>query len=190
MKKLALLLLVFALMIGSTAWAGHSYTIHSSSHTYDEYDNKVDIDMEDGSILITNEDDDVTVEITEDHELLVDDDGVSLDAEQQKLVAAFYTEVVDIREQGIAVGWEGAKIGMDGAKLGAKAIGRLIKMLLTRYDEDDMERDMERDADKIEVKAELLEVKAEVLEKLAHQIEEHTFELFDTVDELKELDWF
>lgn len=189
MKKLTILFLCFALMAGS-ALAGSRYTISGRSYTYHENDNLVDIDMEDETIIITNEDNNALVEITEDYKLFLDDDEITLNAEQQQLVTEFYTLVVDIKEQGQAVGWEGARIGLDGAKLGAKAIGRLVKMLLTRYDEDDMERDMERDADRIEARAELLEVKAEALEKMAFRIEESSYELFDSVDELRDLDWF
>ena len=130
------------------------------------------------------------MEITEEYELFVNDRQVKLDADQQKLVEEFHVLAIDIVDHGKNLGWEGAKIGVSGAKLGMKAIGRVFKMLFTSYDEDDFERDMERDAEALEARAEKLESKAEIIEKMADDLEYVTEEMFDSIPELSELEWF
>ncbi len=71
-----------------------------------------------------------------------------------------------------------------------KAIGRLMKMVFTSYDEDDFERDMERDADEIEAQASKLEDRAKIIERMADDLEYVTEDLFDNVPELRRLEWF
>jgi chaperonin cofactor prefoldin len=79
---------------------------------------------------------------------------------------------------------------MEGAKLGLKAVGGVFKMMLTSYDGDDLDRDMEWEAEKLEKKAKRLEEKAEDIEELAEDLERIVEEMNETIPEIGELDWF
>ena len=65
---------------------------------------------------------------------------------------------IDIHGPNIAkmLGIEGAKIGAGGVKLGFTAIAKVVKLLSDEYDTDDLEEDLEREAEKLEKKAERL----------------------------------
>lgn len=193
MKKVAIGALAFLLVFGTTALAGdRCVTIHGHHDWHDDADlDEVEIDL-DGDVVVLEHErfDNGPVEITKEYELFVDDRQVKLDAERQEMVRDYYDLVTDIHDEAKAIGWEGAKVGVEGAKLGVTAIGRLVKMLLTSYDEDDFERDMERDAEEIEKRAESLEEQAEVIEEMAYDLEDLTYLMFDEVDELRDLDWF
>jgi hypothetical protein len=187
MRRLVPILLIFLLM-ASVVQAGK---VHRTYHYDRDDDMVVRLDMEDDDIILEHKRfDDPRVVITKDHELLIDGKKVDLTADQQEMVAEYYKLVADVKEIGLDIGWEGAKIGLEGAKLGAKAVGRVLKMIFTRYSEDDLEYDMDRDAELIEEKAERLEKKAEYIEELAMDLEDLTYEMFDEIDELKELEWF
>ena len=199
MKKYALLLFV-VLFAFSSVYAKKYKKVKDDdedNYVYVISDDKIgdigdiDIELEDGSVILTEEGEvENVVEITEDYELYVNDRQVNLTPEQQDLVEEFHVLVFEMVDEAKYIGWEGAKVGVSGAKLGMKAIGRLFKMIFTSYDEDDFERDMERDAELLEVKAEKLEDKARIIEKKARDLEDITEELFDDVPELRRLGWF
>lgn len=157
-------------------------------HLFDEDD--VDVKIEDGSLLIINEDEDQTVEITEEYELYIDDRHIETNEEQQELIAVYYNRMINITEFAKMLGIEGAKIGVSGVKLGFTAIAKVVKLLSEDYDEDDLEEDMEREAEKIEKKAELLERKADRIEEMADELEDLHYELRRSIPELRALDWF
>jgi len=151
----------------------------------------VKYEIEDGSIFISHHglrhD---RVEITEDGQLHINDEFVELDREQQRLVATYYDLTMDIVSQAKNVGQEGAGVGIEGAKLGLKAVGGVFKMMFTSYDGDDLDQDMEWEADKLERRAERLEEKAEDIEELAEELEWTVEEMEETISELRELGWF
>ena len=187
MKKYALFL--FVVLFAFSSVYAKKYKKYKDddkdNYTYVIGDNEIgelgdiDIEIEDGSVILT-----------EDYELYVNDRQVNLTPEQQELVEEFHVLVFEMVDEAKYIGWEGAKVGVSGAKLGMKAIGRLFKMIFTNYDEDDFERDMERDAELLEIKAEKLEDKARVIERKARDLEDITDVLFDEVPELRKLDWF
>lgn len=199
MKKIFIVLFVVLFAFGSV-YAGKykkSKDKNLNSYTYVIDDDNVaeigdiNIEIDNGSVILTEESEfENVVEVTEEYELYVNDRQIQLTPEQQELVEEFHGLVFEVVDEAKCIGWEGAKIGVSGAKLGMKAIGRLLKMLFTSYDEDDFERDMERDAELLEVKAEQLEDKARVIEKMADDLEYITELLFDEVPELRRLDWF
>ena len=78
---------------------------------------------------------------------------------------------------------------MAGAGMGMKAIGGVFKLLLTSYDEDDLENEMEREESKIERRAEELEDRADELEEKVEDMEDVFDEMFETIPALRELDW-
>jgi len=79
---------------------------------------------------------------------------------------------------------------MQGAKIGLKAVVGVVRLISLDYDTDDLERDLDRETDKIEEKVERLEEKAEDLEDLADELEELRVRMRREIRELKELGWF
>ena len=113
----------------------------------------ISIGIDDGTVFLEHEYEDEWIEITEDYELFVNGDRVKTDEEQQEMVVEFYDGVIEIKDMAIDVGIEGARIGLAGAGIGLKAVGGVFKMIFTDYDEDDLDRDLERAASKLEAKA-------------------------------------
>jgi hypothetical protein len=151
----------------------------------------VKYEIEDGSIFISHHglrhD---RVEITRDGQLYINDESIKLDREQQRLAAAYYDLTMEIVSQAKRLGHEGARVGIEGAKLGLKAVGGVFKMIFTSYDGDDLDQDMEWEAERLERKAERLEEKAEEIEELAEDLEWTIEEMDETIPELRELGWF
>jgi hypothetical protein len=130
------------------------------------------------------------VEITEKGQLYINDELIKLGREQQGLVATYYDLTTDIVSRAKNVGQEGARVGMEGAKLALKAVGGVLKMAFTSYDGDDLEQDVEWEAEKLERRAERLEEKAEDIEEVAEDLERVAEEMNETIPELRELGWF
>lgn len=151
----------------------------------------IDFDLDGKTLVITNHGRHRgQVEITEKYDLFVNGDKIKLNDEQQVLVKKFYDQSMQIVNIAKEMGLEGARIGAEGAKLGIKAIGGLIKMLLTDYDEEDLDYYLEAESEKIEERAELLEEQAEELEDLADELEYLAEEMIEEIPELEELDWY
>ncbi|UCF04703.1 MAG: DUF2884 family protein [bacterium] len=163
----------------------HSYKSHRCVFSDD-----VDIDIDDGTLVFTDEDSEESVEITEDYELYINDDRIELNEEQQELVEKFYDRFISIIDYAKEIGLEGVKIGASGAKLGLKAMVGVVKMLLTRYDRDDLEWELEREAEKIEAKAKKLERKADKIEDMVDELEDIHFDMKASIPELDRLEWF
>jgi len=203
MKTFACLLMAGLLMLAPPILAGESHhvTYKSDNNHHNDHGVRVksfncwEVDnarykLDDGSILMTNLDDrDESVVITEDYDLFVNDEQVRLDREQQALVREYHELTYEIVDDAKLMAKEGIKIGLKGAKLGLKAVGGVLKMLMTSYDEDEFEADMEREGEKIEAMGEVLEAKGEVIEKKAERLEEVGEELIEEIPELRELDW-
>ncbi|GAI84499.1 unnamed protein product, partial [marine sediment metagenome] len=85
---------------------------------------------------------------------------------------------------------EGAKIGLKGARIGLLAARGALKMLVTDYDESDLEREIEDEAEELEIRAGELEEMAEELEEVAEEFEDLHFTMKSEIDELNDLDWF
>lgn len=152
------------------------------------HNHRVDLDKRQITIY-AEEHDDFEIEINREHELYVDGEKISLDADQQKLVTLYYTQFMELTDEAKDIGWEGARIGLQGAGIGLKAVAGVVKMIFTSYDEDELERDMEREAEKIEARAEELEHRAESIEDMAYELEDTFDGMVDGIPELKELDW-
>jgi len=153
--------------------------------------NDVDFEIDDGSIYISHDDPLYeSVEINEKYELFVNDEKVELDAEQQELVTAYYDLTMSIVYRAKDIGWEGVKIGLAGAHLALKAVGGVVKMVLTSYDEDDFENYMDQEAEKLEDRAEVLEKKAEDIEKWAEDLDLVAEQMNEMIPEVEKLGWF
>ena len=192
MKKsiLGIAVLGILLMFSTAAWAGHHHSYDYtpfSGHTF-RVDN-ITVNVDDGDIVIYNEVTDDEVIVTEDYELLVNEKPIELTAAQQELVKQFHDQTYGIIDEAIKIGIEGGKIGLAGAGVGLKAVAGVFKLLLPDYDEDDLDRDMERETAKLEKKAEALEKRADALEEKANDAEDTFNEMIDVIPALTALDW-
>ena len=191
MRKVTLVVIV--LIVSLTAFdaaAGrhHRWDCGGSRHSFFEDD--VEIDIDEGTIVITHEHSDECVEITEDYELYIDGKRIKLDRRQQELVETFHVEFTLIMDYAKQIGLEGAKIGAEGAKLGIKAVAAVLQMIFTEYDRDDLEWELENEAEEIEEKAEKLERRAEKIEDLVDDLEDTHDEMVEAIPALDRLDWF
>jgi hypothetical protein len=186
-------IVLLTLLLGfSLAFAegGKPYKKYSYNGDFNYCDN-TNIRVDDGLVIITHRGyDKAVVEITDDYELSVNGQDIKLDSDQKQLVKEYYNLVVDINEEATQIGMEGAKIGLEGAKLGTTALKNVLKMFLTDYDSDDLERDMEKEAAKIEAKADALEKQADKIEAKAEELEEVAERLEDKIPELRNIIWY
>ena len=151
----------------------------------------IDIELKNGSIILTcTDDEDNYVEITEDYDLIINDRLIKTNNKQRKLLADYHDQLTQIVDYAKDLGKEGAKIGLRGAKIGLKAIAGIFKLLRSDYDSDDLEAELEREAEKLELEAEKLEEAAEDLEYLAEEFEESHSQLKEEIPELDKLEWF
>ncbi len=196
MRKVVIAIVLFAFMVSPVIAGKYHDDDHGDRHISisslkEWHINDVDFEIDDGSLYISNEDPLYeSIEINEKYELFVNDERVELDKEQQELVTAYYDLTMAIVHRAKEVGWEGVKIGLEGAQLALKAVGGVVKMLFTSYDEDDLEREMDREAEKIENKAERLEEKAEDIERWAEDLEIVAEQMVEFIPEIEELGWF
>ena len=188
--KSILIALTVALLVGAPVTFAES-----RHHSFEPLEGQlwsmddVQVNLDDESVILTNEYEPGKIEITKDRELYVDGRLVKTDARQRRLVAEFYDGVFDVRDRAIKIGLKGAKIGLEGAGLGVKAIAGIIKMIFTDYDEDDLDRDMEREAQKIERKADGLEEEAEKIEDLVDHLEDLYYDMDREIPEIHALGW-
>ncbi len=163
--------------------------VYSQKHNHCWFNDKTDFDIDDGIIIISH-DDHAVVEITEDGKLFVHGRSVEVDKEQAELLREYYDHLMEITEYAEEMGLKGAKLGAGGAKIGALAVANLVKLMSPYYDTDDLEEELEREAELLEEEAELLEERAEELGDLAGELEKMHEELKQHISELDELDWF
>ena len=130
------------------------------------------------------------VEITEDYELYIDGKKTRLSRDEKEMVREYYHLADDIIETAHRIGWEGAKVGVQGAAIGLKAIVNVVKLISPNYTTEDLEEDMDREAEKIEAKAEVLEERAEVIDEIAEDLEDLHIEMKREIRELRNLRWF
>lgn len=189
MRRMVPIALLLSLAFASVCLAGHNRwnwsPIEGELCTLDD----INLDIDDGSVIMTHEYEDGEIEITENFELFVDGDRVKLDRDQQELVREYHTLVLDLKDEAIAIGLEGAKIGVQGAKVGLKAVGGVVKMIFTSYTEDDLDRDLDMATEEIEERAEELEDRAEIIEKMAEELEDLFYEMEETIPEIEHLEW-
>ncbi len=150
----------------------------------------ISIDIEDGLLIIECEDYDDIVEITEEYGLYINGSEIETDEKEKKLLRNYYHQFEDIIEYAVDISVEGARLGVKGAGLGLKAVANIVKLVLDDYDSDNLQRDMEKESDKIERAAKRLEKKAEKLEEVAEDFEDTHIKLRKSIDELDDLEWF
>lgn len=169
------------------------YHDRGENHLLYGWNDDIDLEIDDGQVIITcdrrryKSDE---VKITGDYRLYVNGERVDVDDEQEELLKKYYHLAIDVHEEATLIGREGAKIGVEGAKIGAHAVSGVIKLLLLDFDEDEFEREMEYEAEKLEVKADKLEERADALEEMAENLEDTHEDLSRKIPELRELRWF
>lgn len=168
--------------------ADHREFTFKSFSSFEVDDARFEIDG-DEIVLIHLETPREEIRITADHRMYLDDEEITLDVDQRKTVEEFYALSFAVRSEAKAIAKEGLKIGVKGAKLGLHAVGCVFKMLLTSYDEKDLDVEMEAEADKIEAEAEKLEARAEVLEDQMERWEEVGRQMKDEIPALTGMDW-
>jgi hypothetical protein len=174
-----------------------SASAHGSVHIKQDCDNNnlfrdddVDLDIDDGSIVFTHEDDDETVEITEDGGLVVNGNPVRLARDQRKLVEDYYETFDGILDEAKHIGLEGAKIGVKGAAFGLSAVVGALLSISNGRDSDNVEAELDRKGERIERMAERLERRAERLEARAERLRGMQENLRSEINELGGLGWF
>jgi hypothetical protein len=147
------------------------------------------VDHDDVMVYDKN-DDDEQVEITGDNRLYVRDKLVRTDAGQQALTRDYHDRVIRIQREVRKIAADGARIGVDGAKIGLKAVVGVFKLILPDYSTEDLDRDMDRESEKIDAKAKRLEAKAAVVDSSVTELERLHYRMKMEIPELNELEWF
>jgi hypothetical protein len=193
MRKSIIALLIFAFAFSPAFAYDDNCDGHwSKSHlVHDGFLEDVDIDIDDGTIIMThNRRPKGKVEITEDYELYVNGRLVATNDEQKELLEDYYDLTMEVVEYATQIGYEGAKIGVSGAAIGLMAIGGVFKAFMTDYEFEELEDDLEEEAEELEARAEELEEKAEDLEGVAEELADVHDDLRRETPELRDLDWF
>lgn len=151
----------------------------------------IDVKIENDEIVLTCEyDDDSYIEITPEHELYISGEFISLNRYQRRLVGEYYNKFMEIKERAKVIGVEGAKTGLKGAKIGLLAVKGVLKMLVSDYDRQDFENEIEDKSEELEIQSDKLEELASELEDVANDFEELHDDLKNEIDELNDLSWF
>ena len=192
MKKIVPLLIFLLVLTGSVSAVDHKCKkINTIGKNHITCIDDAEISVRRNTIYITSRDwDEGVVEITEEYELYVDDEFIKLTEYQQELTESYYEMVMQILDDARHIGLKGAKMGVSGAKIGLMAVVGVVKLLSPDYDEEDLERELEEEAEKLEAEAEVLEEEAELIEEIAAELEEVHYELRNEIDSLRKLDWF
>jgi hypothetical protein len=186
--RLFLVSLLAVALLFTTAGAhreGEYYRGHSDCSFNDD---DLSVEFDDDVLVMEFHDEDVLVEIMPDYDLYVDGELIELGDEQSALVEDYYNSMVEVVYEAQRIGYEGAKIGMAGAAIGIESVAGVLAMFFTSYDSDDLERDVERKASRLEARAEELERKAEKLEEMAEDLEDLWSEMCDEIPALEGLD--
>ena len=188
---LCVLMLAAAAAIPSGASADKNITIRHDCDSDNLFrGDNVDVDLNDGSIVFTHEDDDETVEVTKDGGLVVNGTAVRLAGDQRELVEEYYATFDGVMDEAKQIGLEGAKIGVKGAKLGISAVVGALLLIADDRDAEDLEAELDRKGEKIERMAERLEKRAKKLEARAERLEDLHDDLRNEIDEIDDLGWF
>lgn len=194
--KFVITILLIGMLIASPAIAGQRYGNSNNNHvSFSLFErgglviDDINIEIDDGDIILRHIDTDEEVIFTERYELIVNDRKIKTTPEQQEVIEEFYDTFFVVVDKVTEIGYKGAAIGWQGAKLGLKAIAKVFKLLHPEYDTDDLENEMEKEAEKIEERAEEIEEMAEKVENLVDHLEDLFLELEDSIPEIASLDW-
>ncbi|GAB4373820.1 MAG: hypothetical protein Kow0042_17980 [Calditrichia bacterium] len=187
-SSLLAIFILLALAAGLFAADSKKDDHRKSDHCY--HLENVDIDIENGDIVITSRENKSTVIISRAYELLIDGKKIHTDKHQAALLEEYYWCFRDLIKAAKKMGYEGAEIGLRGAEIGLYALCGLAKAFLTDYEEEELEEDLEEATEQLEKNAEKLEKRAKKLERRAEELEELHCKLKEEIPALNRLDWF
>ncbi|MBN1163114.1 MAG: hypothetical protein JXB45_00910 [Candidatus Krumholzibacteriota bacterium] len=193
MKKSRVILILsiaVILVIGGSVEAGGRHKYCGSDNGFGLLPDDVSLDFDDGTLVIQSDDYDQTVEINDECDLYIDGRKIETDRDQERLLCRYYEDLEEIIELAKEIGVEGAMLGMGGAKIGLKAVINAAMLILEDYDSEDLEKELEKEAEKLERRAKKLEKKAEKIEDRADDFKKTHRKLRKAIPELKELEWF
>jgi len=166
--------------------AGHRHNDNHNSHLED-----VDIDLEDDGTLVLDpygyRGESLT--ISENPVLRVNDEKVKLDDSEKMLVADYYENGMKVVLTAEAMGRAGAKMGVRDAALAVNAIAKVAKLLDAGYDSDDLEREVEAEAESMEEAGKELEEQGEILSDRVDDMGRIAKKMRSRIPEVAELDW-
>jgi len=184
-----LIILVFSLTLANAA-VERDYKICYKG-TVDGFLEDADLEIKGSNVYITHHDNDkTTLKITGSGDLYMDGRKVHINGRGQKLLGQFNHQIRELFDSAEKLGYEAGKIGVDGAHIATSAVSGLVEAFFSEATLDDLEKELEKEAEKIEAKAKKLEKKAEKIEQQAEELEELQAELKEHIEELEELEWF
>ena len=178
MKPFALLCVLVhaaAAAIPSGASADKNITIRHDCDSDNLFrGDNVDVDLNDGSIVFTHEDDDETVEVTKDGGLVVNGTAVRLAGAQRELVEEYYATFDGVMDEATRdqPGPRGSEDRREGREARDLAVVGALLLIADDRDAEDLEAELDRKGEKIERMAERLEKRAKKLEARAESLEE------------------
>jgi len=186
-RTIAFLFLAAILIASLPAMAGHRHNDNHNSHLED-----VDIDFEDDGTLVLDPDGyrGESLTISKDLVLHVNGERVKLDDSEKMLVADYYENGMKVVLTAEAMGRAGAKMGVRGVALAVNTIAKVAKLLDADYDSDDLERDVEAEAESMEEAGEELEKQGEILSGRVDEMGRIAKKMRSRIPEVAELDWF
>ncbi len=189
-----MILVLAAMLVLSGMAVAHDRDDDRDDHRFDRgflSNCDVDWDEEDGTLVISNEDDDdETVAITKKFELFVNGERIDLDRSQKKLVKDYYKNFKKLNKIAEEMGEAGAVLGEKAGMIAAAALKNICKLIDDDVDAEEYEEEIEREAEKIEAAAEKLEAKGEILEEIVEDLEDLHYDMKDSISELDDLEWF
>jgi len=148
--------------------------------------------FEDDNLIVCDRDTDkYLVEITSDNELYIRSEKIHLNRDQKELLQEYYEAQQILFSKRNSIGAKGLHIGMEGVKLAATAVGGVVELALSGFDEDvenEFEQEMETQAEKLEKHAESIEDDAEEFEYQVDQINRINRMLGREIDDLYYID--
>ncbi len=130
------------------------------------------------------------IEITADYDLYINGRRIKTNDDADDLLRAYYKQTEELIVCAEKIGIKAGKIGIAGGALGVQAVEGVLRAFLTDYEFDDLEDDLEEEAEKLEEAAEDIEEEAEEIEEMADDLEELAEDLSDEVPELRKMRWF
>ena len=191
MRKHVIIISVFLLFLISSLMAATIDRKHKYNSDHLNCLDHLEVDIEHSNLILTCKyDSDLWVEITPNYRLYISGKEVYLNHYQRRIVADYYEHFMEIINRAKDIGREGAKIGVKGAKIGLHAAAAILKMIVSDYDSDDLEDEIEEETEALEERAEQLEEMAEELEDVVNEFEEIHYTMKSEIEELDDLEWF
>jgi len=171
-----------------------SVTLSAHNWYNDSVLDRVDIDVEENTVIITKADsyNDDYVKITEDYGLIVNGKYIRTNWKQKRLLEEYHETVFKVRYLGKKMGIEGAKMGVAGAQVAVLALSKVVKLFFVDgYDSEEFEEEIDEEIEeRIEERGEYLEELGNDLEDEIEELEELHEELIEEIPAIEKLSWF